>query len=226
MGFFDSILGKKKPQSLSPSMRDTLFGDAPLENWPPGDPDPIMPPWDLFVSARSHLAAGNSDVAKECWQSILKQPGLEARMYLQAWHFLRQQGKIPPPEVAKQVLGVVVEVGMRGGFDLLAAYRDYSARYYNYSKGGIVWEHPDDSLNSNIDQLLAASQLVVDKIGPWDKPRPLAPSGNVTRLNFLTPSGLHFGQGPMAALARDPLAGGVINSATILMKALIAKAGK
>jgi hypothetical protein len=226
MGWFDSFLGKKKPQSLSPSMRDTLFGDAPLQNWPPGDPAAITPPWDLFVSARSHLAAGDRDAAIGCWQQILQQPDLESRMCLQAWHFLRQQGQNPPPEVAKNVLGVVVEVGMPNGLDLLAGYRDHSARYYNYSSAAVIWEHPDTSLNPAIDQLLAASQAVVNIIGPWDKPRPDPPSGNIARINFLTPSGLHFGQAPMAALSRDPLAAQVINTATILMKALIAKTSK
>jgi hypothetical protein len=42
-------------------------------------------------------------------------------------------------------------------------------------------------------------------------------------MSFLTPSGLHFGQGPMDALARDPLGGRVIQVATVLMKAMIAK---
>ena len=38
-----------------------------------------------------------------------------------------------------------------------------------------------------------------------------------------TPSGLHFGQGPQAALAQDALGGKVLQLATALLQALIAK---
>ena len=153
-------------------------------------------------------------------------PNLEPRHYLQAWHFLRQNGQPVPAAIAKQVYGVVIEVGMPKGLDLLAAYSDYAVRYYNFSGSGVVWEHPDTSLNALIDPLLEASKTVVDKIGPWDQPRPAPPKNGQARMNFLTPSGLHFGQASMEALARDPMAGRVIQSATQLMMALVAKTKK
>jgi hypothetical protein len=222
MSIFGSLFGKRK--EIAPnSIRETLFGDVPLDQWPGGDTSSETFPWSAFISARSHLAAGNQGDAIACWRQILDQPGLEPRQYLQAWHFLRQNGQLPTPEIAKQVLGVVVEVGMPGGVDLLAAYPDYSARYYNYSGSGIVWEHPDTSLNSPIDQLLEASRQVVAQIGPWEQARPTPPQRDQARLSFLTPSGLHFGQGPMAALSRDPIGGRVLQLATVLMRALIAK---
>jgi hypothetical protein len=175
---------------------------------------------------RSHLAAGNRSAAIDCWKQIILQQNLEPRLYLQAWHFLRQNGQQPPPDVAKQVLGIVIEVGLPNGVDLLAAYPDHSARYYNYSGAGVIWEHPDGSLDSAIDQLLVASKTIVDKIGPWEKSRPTPPPRDQARLNFLTPSGLHFGQAPISALARDPMAAQVLNLGTVLMQALIAKTGK
>jgi hypothetical protein len=125
--------------------------------------------------------------------------------------------------MAKQIFGVVVEVGMPGGLDLLAAYPDHSARYYNYSGAAIIWEHPDASLDSTIDQLLDASGHALARIGPWVKARPAPPLRDQARLSFLTPSGLHFGQGPMAMLARDPLGGRLLQLGTVLMKALTAK---
>ena len=136
---------------------------------------------------------------------------------------VRQHGQQPSPGIAKQILGVVVEVAMPTGLDLLAVYLDHSARYYNYSGAGVVWEHPDLSLDSIIDQLLDAARLVVVQIGPWEQERPAPPSHDQARLSFLTPSGLHFGQGPMAALSRDPLSGPVLQLANVLMRALIAK---
>ena len=226
MGLFGSIFGKAKQQSAPNPIRETLFGDMALEQWPPSTLVSEEFPWSVFATARSHLAAGNQAAAIDCWRQIIQQTNLEPRQHLQAWHFLRQNGQQPSPKISKQVLGVVVEVGMPNGLDLLAAYPDHSARYYNFSGAGVVWEHPDESLNSAIDQLLAASKVIVDKIGPWEQSRPVPPPRDQARLNFLTPSGLHFGQAPMTALARDPMAGRVLNLATVLMQALIAKTNK
>jgi hypothetical protein len=195
----------------------------PLDQWPAGGEASEELPWGPFVSARQQLSAGDETSAIASWQRVLAQPGLEPRHYLQAWHFLRQHGQHPAPDAAKQVLGVVVEVALQEGLDLLAAYPDHAARYYNHSGGGVVWEHPDASLDSAIDGLLTASGEVVVKIGPWEGPRPAAPPPGSVRMSFLTPSGLHFGQGPMAALSHDPLGGRVIQLATGLMKALTAK---
>jgi hypothetical protein len=221
MSIFSSLFRKKK--STPSAIRETLFGDMPLDQWPRDGVSSEGFPWSAFASARSHLSAGRQADAVAGWRQILQHPGLEPRQYLQAWHFLRQHGEQPSPDVAKQVLGVVVEVAMPEGLDLLAAYLDHSARYYNYSGAGVVWEHPDTSLDAQIDQLLAAASQVVAQIGPWEQSRPEPPPRGHVRMSFLTPSGLHFGQGPMDALSRDPLGGRVIQLATVLMQGLIAK---
>jgi hypothetical protein len=227
MGLFGSIFGKGKPEQakLPLAIRETMFGDMPLDQWPPTQ-TLTEPPWDLFQAARTHLTSGDQASAIDQWQRIIQMPGLESRVYLQAWHFLRQNGQFPGVDVAKQVFGVVIEVGLPNGLDLLGAYADHTARYWNFSGSGVVWEHPDSSLNAMIDQLLGVSKIIVDKIGPWDKPRPLAPVKGQARFNFLTPSGLHFGQGPMETLAKDPLAGHVFQTGATLMQALIAKSKK
>lgn len=166
MGLLGSIFRQSKKQPLPNSIRETLFGDMPLDQWPREDSVTNIFPWSVFASACSNLANGDRDAAIKCWHQIIQHDGLESRQYLQAWHFLRQYGQQPPTETAKQVLGVVVEVPMAKGLDMLAAYSDHSARYYNYSGASVVWEHPDVSLDSSIDQLLDASKEIVDKIGP------------------------------------------------------------
>ena len=84
-------------------------------------------------------------------------------------------------------------------------------------------EHRD--LDSAIDALLDASAEVVARIGPWEDVRPGAPIEGYARLSFLTPSGLHFGEGPMDVLANDPLGMKVFGLAANLMEALIGKTG-
>ena len=214
-------LFRKSTSSTSHSVRDTLFGDSPLDQWPADNKSDVFP-WSAFVTARDLLKKKDKAGAAKLWQQIVDTPRLESRHYLQAWHFLRQNGHQPPVTTAKQLLGVVVEVGMSGGLDLLAAYPDHTARYYNYSGAGVVWDHPNASLDQAINALLIASSKVISKIGPWEKARPAAPPKGQMRLCFLTRSGLHFGQADMNTFAADPMAGPVVQSATALMQKLIA----
>ena len=208
---------------MPPSIRDTLFADGPLESWPVGD-HADREPWATFVTARRYVAAGDIGNAVVGWQRVVAMPGLEARHYVQAWTFLRHYGGMqPPPAEAKWLLGVVVEVD-RGaaGLDLLAAYPELTARFYAGTGGGIVWERPDTALDAHIGALLDASKTVLDRIGPWTQPRLPPPPADHIRLNFLAPSGLHFGQAPFAMFEQDALAGPVVRAATALLQALIA----
>src|SRR5262245_20054863 len=82
------------------------------------------------------------------------------------------------------------------GLDIIAAYKDGSARYYDFSGAGIVWEHPDASLDPSTNPLIEVGDQVVNHIGVWNQPRPPAPARDYARISFLTPSGLHFGEGP------------------------------
>lgn len=157
---------KKKEKPAQPTgVRDTLFGDMPLSEWA-RDRDSNPEPWASFVQVRNYLDKRDKDSAITALKEITDSPGLEARHYLQAWHFLRQLGVNPPPEKAKTVYGVIVEVALTGGVDILAAYTDYTARYLNYSGASVIWEHPDTSLDAEIEMLLRAGQAVANVIGP------------------------------------------------------------
>jgi hypothetical protein len=207
-----------------PDIRDTLFGDMPFEAW--ASNGSRGEPWISFEAAKSALDGGNRQACIETLTEIVNRQNLEPRHYVQAWHFLRQLGVTPPAEKAKELYGVVVEVGLNGGLDLVAGYADFSARYYNYSGAGVVWEVRDASIDKAIQNLLNAGRLVIAKIGPWEKPRPPAPPEGQARINMLVPSGLHFGQAPLRMLASDPLGGPVITSALALMQELIRKTKK
>lgn len=211
----------KKEKPLAP--RDLLFGDLPMEQWP-RETTATAEPWRSFVEARTRLKAGNKADAIRILQGIQATVGLESRHYLQAWHFLRELGVQPAAEVAKRLYGVIVEVGLDEGVDIVVAYADYTARYFNYTGASIIWERADASLDQPVGSLLEAGRVVVEQIGPWDKARPPAPGNGSVRINLLTPSGLHFGQGPFEVLAKDPMGAPVIGLATRLMQELIAKA--
>ncbi|RTQ47116.1 hypothetical protein EJV47_19660 [Hymenobacter gummosus] len=222
-------LSGSTPPPPPAGIREVLFGDLSLDQWPrPGSDLAATEPWNWFVAAQQAVEQHDAAAAAEALRRVLATDGLEARHYLQAWQALRELGQEPTAAEAKQVLGVVVEVGLDQGLDLVAAYADGSARYYNFSGAGVVWERPDDSLVAPIQGLLAAGQRVAEQIGPWTEPRPAAPPKGTVRINMLTPSGLHFGQASFEALWQDALGGPVLVAAQQLMEALIGKseAGK
>jgi len=204
---------------MSYEIRDTLFGDMAMEAWPAGESD--TQPWASFGEARRAMGAGDGRAAEVIWRRVLEPPGLETRHYLQAWCFLRQAGVTPDDVDAKEVLGVVIEVPIGPGLDLLAAYRDGTAQYHNHAGGAVVGGRPDSRLDSYVDGLLAAGRDVVERIGPWEGARPEPPSEGLIRLNFLTPAGLHFGQAPLGLMASDPTGGPVVSAGLALMELLV-----
>jgi hypothetical protein len=215
----DNHLDTNQPLALQ--MRDTLYGDMPLTEWPVGDvPDDAFP-WTAFADARGAFAKGNEKQGIAYLRHIIDAPDLESRHYAEAWHHLRAHGVEPPADEAKRTLGVVVEIGLPDGLDVLAAYDDDTARYYNHAGAAIIWEGEDAPIAERIDALLDAAQQIVDVIGVWEDERPGPPPEGSLRLSFLTPSGIHFGEGPIEVLSQDKLAGPAFYEATVLLEMLI-----
>jgi hypothetical protein len=211
-----------KPSSIHREIRNTLFGDVPLSELVRAHPKvPLGEPWASFQRARDLKDTGDAAGAKQAVHKILDMPELDTRVCLQAWHTLREMGDRPPQGREKEVLGVVVEIGMPKGLDLVAAYRDHRARYFNYSGAGVLWERRDDSLDLLIDELLQAGSVVAQAIGPWTKPKPPEPRNGDARINLLTPSGIHLGNGPIEALNQDAMGGPILSAAFGLMKRLV-----
>jgi hypothetical protein len=205
-------------------IRDMLFADVPLSSWVPQSSGVMQEPWKTFAQARKAQGGGQKMEAVALLRAVAAMPAVESRHYLEAWHVLRELGVAPPTDLGKRLCGVVVEVALPDGQDLLAAYADHTARYLNWSGAAVVWDAPDAAFNSEIDAVLAAGHRIVERIGPWEALRPPPPPTGQVRLNLLTPSGLHFGQGPMDDLARDALAGPLLAAATKLMQGLTARA--
>jgi hypothetical protein len=216
---FESLRTKIAEPRLE--IRDTLFGDIPLKQFLLVKPQALsVDPWASFARAGKLIDAGNTRAATEVLQAILKMPQLESRHALQAWHYLRELGEHPPQQEAKRLLGLVVEVQMPKGLDLVAAYSDHHARYFNFSGSGVAWEHPNGSLDEEIDYVLEAGNIVLKGMGPWDGHRPSAPPNGHARINLLTPAGLHFGEGPIDLLGKDKLGGAILGAAYQLMQKL------
>jgi hypothetical protein len=120
----------------------------------------------------------------------------------------------------KELLGVIVEVGLDQGLDVLASYKDGTARYINYTGKLIVWEATTPASAKLTSALLLQSEPILSKIGPWDQPRRPHPAKGNARITFLVSDGLYFGEAPVNTLFSDPMAGPALNAAAELMKFL------
>ena len=206
------------------SIRDLLFGDLSLEMIASfaartGDDSP----WAHFAVAHQRHQQGDSFGAIVELEKVLDLERLESRVYLQAWYCLRQLGSFPPADIASEIKGVVVEAALEEGLDIVAAYADHSARYFNYSGAGVVWDIAEPEMDKLIDRLLSQGQEIIPHIGLWEQPRPPAPPAGTVRINLLTCGGLYMGQAAFADMGQDPLGGQAIKAAITLMQALIAR---
>ncbi|MCC6752884.1 MAG: hypothetical protein IT266_02750 [Saprospiraceae bacterium] len=164
------------------------------------------------------------------WKTLFQQPTpmdalqalafdehLAPRARLLAYHRLRTEGY---PPGGPELLGVVVEVGLDAGLDVLASFADGTARYIHGTGRMVLWETSDDHSAALTEQLFAQSEHIIEQIGPWDQARRPFPANGTTRLSFLVSDGLYFGEAPTQALFNDPMAAPALLTATRLMQYL------
>lgn len=145
----------------------------------------------------------------------------ESRVRALAYRRLSELGK---PVPARKLLGTVIEVALENGVDVLAAYQDERVRYINATGRLSIFESVTPEMQATIHALMQASQNIVNRIGPWDKPRLPPPAGDHVRLSFIVSDGLYFGEGSFATFSQDALAGPLIQQATRLLQQVIAMA--
>jgi len=171
-----------EPADGAEALRKFVFGDVPLGEWKPqGDGEPL-PPWDAFERARQLAHGGEVGPAADIWWQIALSEGIESRQTLQAWHFLREAGRPPPAELAKVVLGTVIEMPVDADHDLLAAYRDGSARYLNplgqcrHHRGPI--DHRDPGCHPTLDRSRRGDRAGDRPLGRLGVPHPRTGTGS------------------------------------------------
>lgn len=179
---------------------------------------------DLFRNPKNEASG-------EPWQTLLAEPPdkaallefaaddrQEGRLRALACHRLRRAGVDMP---VKTLLGVIVEVPLENGLDVLAAFSDGGVRYLNQSGKIAVFEGAGTPVTAPAQALLAAARPIVERIGPWTEQRlPPPVTGNV-RMTFLVSDGLYFGEGPFAALQQDEMAAPVLAKAFALLQTAV-----
>lgn len=200
-------LFRKPPNNKSrSSIYDLLFCDD-LTHYKTKINQPGIYPWKILFSDTST----NDDL-----HALIHDPATGSRVKVLAYRKLLENGE---KALRKELLAVIVEIGLDLGNDILASYKDGTARYINQSGKIIAWEVSDQRSDFLTSELFYESENIVKQIGPWDKQARLAPpTKGLARITFLMSDGLYFGQAPMEDLFHDSLSGPALNAATLLIK--------
>jgi hypothetical protein len=173
----------------------------------------------LFCDEPEEIAALTGPTASdEQLSAVMNDLDASSRQKIAAANLLRARGI---SDTDSHLFGIVVEVSMREGLDVLAVYEDGTARYINYSGKLVIWESATDDSDKLVKDLLAAARMVVENIGPWPDERLPPPVEGNARLTFLVADGLYFGEGRFDLLAADPMGGAVIDRAGKFMAYLV-----
>lgn len=212
MGIFDMFKKAKGPykEDSTNKMYELLFCDYGLYESSAQNKD--IYPWDVLFSDEFIPAAVNEIISNE---------SMESRVKVLAYKRIAASGCVVKD---KNLLAVIVEVGLEEGLDILASFSDGTARYINHSGKVLIWENEDETSSKLTKQLFDNSNRIVQQIGPWDEPRKPHPTKGMVRISFLVSDKLYFGQGPMTVLFNDELAGPSLLTATHLMKYITEKA--
>jgi hypothetical protein len=192
-------------REASDRLYNLLFCDDPAAFAPGGDETPSYWQSVLFEEPVDPQA-----VAK-----LARDPSADGRVRALACLGLRRNKlQMVPP---RQLMGVIVEAALAGGLDVLAAYSDGAVRCIDPAGKPAVFERAE-GLQPAVGRLLMASHAITEHIGPWGQGRRPPPAEGHVRLSFLMSDGLYLGEGPLAGMLRDPVAGPTFQRAGELMQ--------
>lgn len=224
MGLFGSFKKSASPKQMPQVLTDKPYKDSAtnliynllfcdnLELYKANTQRPYSYSFDVLFSETSTI----TDL-----QKIIDNTNGDPRMKVLAYN---KQLSIGHKPTKKELLAVIVEVGLDEGLDVLASFQNGTTRYINQTGKILVWETTDDTTANQLTKdLFSKSMEIVNQIGPWDKPRKPHPTQGNTRITFLVSDGLYFGEAPTNTLFEDKTANPTLIAATMLMQYLTEK---
>lgn len=147
----------------------------------------------------------------------------ESRVRILAYNWLRENGHAVP---SRELLGVIVEVPLDEGLDVLAAYADGTVRYINQTGKFAVFEGAPDAVAECAKALVETAKPALRNAAPASGTRTPPPGPGHLRIGFLASDGLYFTQGTFEMLARDARASSAIQSAQTLLDLVVRQASE
>jgi hypothetical protein len=169
------------------------------------------------------LKNGDKAGAVSQLKQIVGTQGLNTRIQLQAWHTLVSLGELPIETLRGYTQSVVIENHNDQGLDIVAAYADNTARYWNYTGTGIIWETRDPEIDKLVFELLKIGFEITKRIGIDLRNAPPVPEKGFLRIYIMAYDGSAVGEGRFEQLSKDPMGNTAINAGYNLMTGLIKK---
>jgi len=147
----------------------------------------------------------------------------ESRVRILAYNWLRENGHAVTP---RELLGVIVEVPLDEGLDVLAAYADGSVRYINQTGRFAVFEGVPGDIAARAQALVAAAAAACRQAGAAHARTAAPPVAGNIRLTYLVSDGLVAREGLFETMAQDKHAQWVIQSAQGLLELVVKQAAE
>lgn len=141
----------------------------------------------------------------------------DSRIRALACSWLRVRGLPVPPGL---LLGMVAEVAMGAGIDVLAAYVDGRVRLLHHSGRLLLSDTPVPAFEPPLRAWLGAGAAAVQQAEPWERRPGVLPGPGQARLAWITADGLRARAGRFEDLVRDPATGPALLAASRLLQAV------
>ena len=144
-------------------------------------------PFQTIADAWKLVGEGKKEEARSRLHSVLSLPVLETRVQLLVWSALRELGEQPDLKSGGEILGVVIEVPMKGAYNTLAVYQDGTARYLNFSGHAIFWDAPEATITGLCHAFINSTVTISSRAKP--RTSVLLPKSGM-QITLLTRSGI------------------------------------
>lgn len=155
-------------------------------------------PLYFWALAYLQLKLGEREDALASLRKILTTSNLGSRETLRVWKLIRDLGEAPPPDLAKRVLGVIVETGLGPFIFVVAAYADGQPRLFLSQGACIIGDDWTDEETQKTQEIVHLAQELVVEMAPTES-RELPKPGRV-RFIFLTPGASYGAEESLAFL--------------------------
>jgi hypothetical protein len=145
-----------------------------------------------LLRAKSLYDAGSAAAATDLLAELIDRAVAPTRVRLWAAAALRERGLMPSGPGAELAQGIVMDVPVPGGRDVLAVYRDGTAHFVSRAGAAAVYDGGDPAKSALCAQIVAASERIVSASKGFSLP------ANLPKLTILTLSG------PIVAGSQSP----------------------
>jgi hypothetical protein len=170
--------------------------------------------WATLLSPKPDIAA---------LRKITNDEKEESRLRVISFNRLRELNEAVQ---SKKLLGVIVEVGLSGGLDMLAAYPDGRIRYINHREKMVVHEASPPEVDSAIQKLMLTSQVAVNATGPRKGKRLPPPKNGNVRFTLISSEGMHLGESSLEQMQSSPMGAAIFSAASNLLGLVVEEALK